>query len=47
MQSTGGMAFRDIFLIDKSGVVSHQVVNDLPLGRNMDEVIRMVEALQF
>ncbi|AKU73230.1 putative 2-cys peroxiredoxin [Francisella tularensis subsp. tularensis] len=43
----GGMAFRGTFLIDKSGVVRHQVVNDLPLGRNMDEVIRMVEALQF
>ncbi|WP_307838242.1 peroxiredoxin C [Francisella noatunensis] len=47
VQSEGGMAFRSTFLIDKSGVVRHQVVNDLPLGRNMDEVIRMVEALQF
>lgn len=47
VQSAGGMAFRGTFLIDKSGVVRHQVVNDLPLGRNMDEVIRMVEALQF
>ena len=47
VQSAGGMAFRDTFLIDKSGVVRHQVVNDLPLCRNMDEVIRMVEALQF
>ena len=42
-----GVAFRGTFLIDQSGVVRHQVVNDLPLGRNMDEVIRMVEALQF
>nr|WP_322786324.1 peroxiredoxin [Allofrancisella guangzhouensis] len=47
VQAEGGMAFRGTFLIDKKGVVRHQVVNDLPLGRNMDEVIRMVEALQF
>lgn len=47
VQSEGGMAFRGTFLIDKDGVVRHQVVNDLPLGRNMDEVTRMVEALQF
>ncbi|MDE4986360.1 redoxin domain-containing protein, partial [Francisella tularensis subsp. holarctica] len=37
--AAGGMAFRGTFLIEKSGVVRHQVVNDLPLGRNMDEVI--------
>ncbi len=42
-----GVAFRGSFLVDKSGVVRHQVVNDLPLGRNMDELVRMVEALQF
>ena len=42
-----GVAFRGSFLIDKNGVVRHQVVNDLPLGRNIDEMIRMVEALQF
>ncbi|WP_119342562.1 peroxiredoxin [Facilibium subflavum] len=42
-----GVAFRGTFLIDKEGVVRHQVVNDLPLGRNMDELVRMVEALQF
>lgn len=40
-------AFRGLFLIDKSGVVRHQVVNDMPLGRNVDEVIRMVDALQY
>jgi len=34
-------------LIDKNGVVQHQVVNNLPLGRNVDEAIRMVKALQF
>lgn len=41
------VAYRGTFLIDKNGVVRHQVVNDLPLGRNMDELIRMVDALQF
>ncbi len=43
----GGIALRGLFLIDKDGVVRHQVVNDLPLGRNVDEVLRMVKALQF
>jgi peroxiredoxin (alkyl hydroperoxide reductase subunit C) len=42
-----GVAFRGSFLIDKSGLVRHQVVNDLPLGRNVDEMLRMVDALQF
>jgi len=43
----GAVAFRGSFLIDKTGLVRHQVVNDLPLGRNIDEMIRMVDALQF
>lgn len=43
----GNVAFRATFLIDKSGIVRHQVVNDLPLGRNIDETLRMVDALQF
>ena len=43
----GAVAFRGSFLIDRSGVVRHQVVNDLPLGRNIDEMLRMVDALQF
>jgi peroxiredoxin (alkyl hydroperoxide reductase subunit C) len=47
VESEGGVAFRGSFLIDKSGVVRHQVVNDLPLGRNIDEMLRMVDALQF
>ena len=42
-----GVAFRGSFLIDKDGVVRHQVVNDLPLGRDVDEMLRMVDALQF
>ena len=43
----GAVALRGSFLIDKSGMVRHQVVNDLPLGRNIDEMLRMVDALQF
>lgn len=42
-----GVALRGSFLIDKEGIVQHQVVNNLPLGRNVDEMIRMVDALQF
>ncbi|VVC27434.1 Thioredoxin-like fold,Thioredoxin domain,Peroxiredoxin, AhpC-type,Alkyl hydroperoxide [Cinara cedri] len=42
-----GVALRGSFLIDKTGIVRHQVVNDLPLGRNIDEMIRMIDALQF
>ncbi len=40
------VAYRGLFLIDKAGVVRHQVVNDLPLGRSIDEALRMVDALQ-
>ena len=47
VESAGGVAYRGSFLIDKAGTVRHQVVNDLPLGRNIDEMIRMVDALQF
>ena len=47
VEEAGGVAFRGSFLIDKKGMVRHQVVNDLPLGRNIDEMIRMVDALQF
>ncbi|MGE0082065.1 MAG: peroxiredoxin [Thiohalomonadaceae bacterium] len=43
----GDVAFRGSFLIDRSGMVRHQVVNDLPLGRNVDEMLRMIDALQF
>ncbi len=41
------VALRGLFLIDQQGVVRHQVVNDLPLGRSVDEALRMVKALQF
>jgi alkyl hydroperoxide reductase subunit AhpC len=43
----GGIALRGLFLIDKQGIVRHQVVNDLPLGRSVDEALRMVKALQY
>lgn len=47
VESDGGVAFRGAFIIDTNGVVRSQIVNDLPLGRNMEELIRLVEALQF
>ncbi|CAA9890420.1 Alkyl hydroperoxide reductase C [Candidatus Methylobacter favarea] len=47
VEAEAGVAYRGAFLIDRNGVVRHQVVNDLPLGRNIDELIRMVDALQF
>ena len=42
-----GIAFRGLFLIDKEGIVRHMLVNDLPLGRSVDEALRMVDALKF
>lgn len=42
-----GIALRGLFLIDKEGIVRHQVVNDLPLGRNVNEALRILHALQF
>jgi peroxiredoxin (alkyl hydroperoxide reductase subunit C) len=42
-----GVALRASFLIDRDGVVQHQVVNNLPLGRNVDEMLRTLDALQF
>lgn len=48
LQADGELvAYRGLFLIDKEGMVRHQLVNDLPLGRNVDEALRMVDALQF
>jgi len=47
LTADGAVAFRGLFLIDKEGRVRHQVVNDLPLGRSVDEALRMVDALQF
>ena len=47
VESADGVAFRGTFLIDRDGVVRHQYINDLPLGRNVDEFIRLVDALQF
>ncbi|CAK0763658.1 Alkyl hydroperoxide reductase C [Gammaproteobacteria bacterium] len=47
VEAEGGVAYRGSFLIDRTGVVRHQVVNDLSLGRNIDEMLRMIDALQF
>ncbi|MGH8437091.1 MAG: peroxiredoxin [Pseudomonas sp.] len=47
VESADGVALRGAFLIDLNGVVRSQIVNDLPLGRNMDELLRLVDALQF
>ena len=47
VEHAAGVALRGSFLIDENGDVRHQVVNDLPLGRNVDEMLRMVDALQF
>jgi len=43
----GGVALRGSFLIDENGVIRHAVLNDLPLGRNIDEMLRMVDALSY
>ena len=42
-----GVALRGLFLIDREGVIRHMLINDLPLGRNVDEALRLVDALQF
>lgn len=42
-----GVALRGSFLIDKEGIIQHMTINNLPLGRNIDEMVRMVDALQF
>lgn len=42
-----GIAYRGLFLIDKQGIIRHQLVNDLPLGRSVDEALRMIDALIF
>ena len=42
-----GVSLRGLFLIDKDGVIRHELVNDLPLGRNVDEALRVIDALQF
>lgn len=48
IMATGPMiALRGLFLIDKQGVVRHETINDLPLGRNVEETLRMVDALQY
>jgi len=43
----GGVALRGLFLLDKEGIIRHAVINDLPLGRSVDEALRVLDALQF
>lgn len=47
VEADGGVAYRGTFLINKQGIVVNQVVNDLPLGRDIDETLRIADALQF
>lgn len=47
VQAEGGMALRAAFIIDREGVVRSQLINDLPVGRDIDELLRLVDALQF
>ncbi len=47
VEHPGGIALRASFLIDKDGIVQHETVNNLPLGRNVDEMLRLVDALQY
>ena len=47
VEAEDGVAYRGSFLIDRAGIVRHQVVNDLPLGRNIDEMLRMLDALHY
>jgi peroxiredoxin (alkyl hydroperoxide reductase subunit C) len=47
VENADGVALRGSFLIDKAGIVQHQVINNLPLGRDIDEMLRVVDALQF
>ncbi len=47
LKEEDGIAYRGLFLIDQAGIVRHEVINDLPLGRSVDEAIRMLDALIF
>ncbi|GAA3959008.1 peroxiredoxin [Allohahella marinimesophila] len=47
VESSGGVAFRGAFMIDKNGIVRSQIINDLPIGRNMEEILRIFDAIEF
>lgn len=47
LKEEDGIAYRGLFLIDREGVIRHQIINDLPLGRSVDEALRMLDALIF
>ena len=47
LDEENGIAFRGLYLIDKKGIIRHQLINDLPIGRSVDEVLRTLDALMF
>lgn len=47
LKEDDGIAYRGLFLIDREGIIRHQLVNDLPIGRSVDEVLRLIDALTF
>jgi peroxiredoxin (alkyl hydroperoxide reductase subunit C) len=47
LKESEGVAYRGLFLIDKEGVIRHELINDLPLGRSVDEALRVIDALAF
>ncbi len=47
LEEVGGVAYRGLFILDKKGVVRHQLINDLPIGRSVDETLRVLDALIF
>lgn len=42
-----GIALRGLFIVDRDGIIRHELVNDLPIGRNIDEILRTIDAIQF
>jgi peroxiredoxin (alkyl hydroperoxide reductase subunit C) len=47
LEEESGVAYRGLFLLDKQGVVRHQLINDLPIGRSVEEVLRILDALTY
>ena len=47
LKEDDGIAYRGLFLIDRQGIIRHQLINDLPLGRSVDETLRLLDALIF
>lgn len=47
LNETQGIAYRGLFILDKNGVIRHQLINDLPIGRSIDEALRVIDAIDF